>query len=202
MGRIEGGEQEERLLFMPFDEVNTFIPLVICYVGNRLSCFIVTFYGRHVPFSFWFRLEIVVAATGISPEFVKPPFRGMELRIISQVPFADEPCYIPQFFQSICNGCFRQWQPKIFRIKTRQRAYGQVIVMAKVYLVPTRQESRTRGTAYRCGNISLREVDSFKRKPVNIGCIDLLAAREAEIGIPQIIGNNKYEVWLLLGMDI
>ncbi len=135
----------------------------------------------------------LVAAGAEAHEIIEPRLGGMKLVRHAKVPFTDQPRVVAGllhgFSPSHCLGV----QPEV-----GFAAWMNPVPDAQLAAVSAGHESRTRGTANGRDHVRLLEPHPLLEELIEVGCIGVRMAGEAQCPRRLIVGEDKYHVGPLL----
>src|SRR6266542_2102289 len=129
-------------------------------------------------------------------EFVEAALLRMQLGTIAKVPLTDHAGGVAKRLHAGGQGGFRQWQTELcFGGLLRPR----IELVAEALLVTSRVQPGASRAANRTGNVPAGEPDAVPRDGIDIGSRDIFVALHAELGVPEVVGDNKQDIGFARG---
>ena len=183
MRRAVRQEQEERPLRVVFDKTDGFLGKPPCQTAlvNRLID------SHRIPVQ---RLFCIVGLQQ-AVELIKAMCIGlMRLRMVAQVPFADQSRAITSALQQVCDS--RRICRQTACVTSRDGPVGQSVTDC----VTAGKQAGARWAAHIAAGVKIRQADALTGKTVKVRRLDQFGSVDANIAITQVIGQDQDDVWL------
>ena len=115
---------------------------------------------------------------------------GMEIRVRSHVPLANDGALVANLAQNLCNGLLFQRQTGLGIVGVDGRVGGE----AEAILVASSEQAGATGTTDGEGNVAVGEFHSVGSETVKVWSGDVGAAVEANIVVALVVRENDYEI--------
>ncbi len=134
-----------------------------------------------------------------TPEVVEAVSIGLELRLETQVPLADETRRIAGVLQELRQRAPRRRKADVEARRRRRRIGLDRTLEPHPLLVAARHEPSPRRRTHRRVGVEVGQPDPFAREPVEVRGLDIRRAVAAKIAIPEIVGHDEHDVRPSLG---
>ena len=193
--------EEERLVFVSSDEVGGILRQQIRGVTRLVFDFIAL-----PPIQLLQPVSgnmgvVVHVATHKAAEFVEAILQRMKRRVITKVPFAENPGVIAGLLEKSGDGQFlRRDSPGpalrqvLLALCPEDRRKFLVGDPRAALLVSTGQQGRARRRAHRTVAVKIGESCAVGRELIDVRCFDFLAAITTQRAVAQVIGHDEDDI--------
>jgi hypothetical protein len=186
--RVEGDLEEEGLTGILFDELHRSFCEEIGRVAGHVHRLTVL---EQIVIAARISVLVVVDEPALeAEEVIEPVTVGTELRLVAQVPLANESRAITVVLQQLWKGAARRSQPLVLR-----GARGaERILNAISLLVAAADEHRPRRRAVRRG-VEVGQPHPVLREAVDVGRLDVWRPIAADVPIADVVSDDEDHVW-------
>jgi hypothetical protein len=122
---------------------------------------------------------------------IKPALVGMEVRVRSHVPLADDGAFVANLAQNLCNGLLFKRQAGLGIAGVNGRVSGET----EAILIASGEQPGATGTTDWEGDVAVGEFHPVGSEAVEVRSGDIGAAVKANIVVALVVRENNYQIW-------